>query len=93
MRRIASFSASYSRAPFQGSEATKTTLQTAAIHRDRRDRRHSPYCSTLLWAIRRMSESPQCLAALSGRLGRRPWHSALMDSPGYCSAWPRGPPL
>ncbi len=36
----------------RGTEAIKTTLQRAAIHRDRRDRRHTPYFAPHFPAIR-----------------------------------------
>jgi hypothetical protein len=38
--------------PFRGTEAIKTTLQMAAIHRDRRDRRHTPHFVSHIRVIR-----------------------------------------
>src|SRR6516225_8079531 len=61
------------RALFRGIEA-KTTLQRAAIHRDRRDRRHSPCYSALLRAIR-LLKPHRCFAVLRpGMTGRRTLH-------------------
>src|SRR6516225_1672602 len=62
------------RALFRGIDAIKTTLQRAAIHRDRRDRRHSPCYSALLRAIR-LLKPHRCFAVLRpGMTGRRTLH-------------------